>query len=187
MNSDTKATLSTLGTGLTAAAAGYGASSAMGGDNASSLMTGTLSGIMAALLAHMIVRKTIKEQSPLVSGPTAGAASLFAGTTTGVGALGGLSWLENKYGNKINNFLPDLYTKGQQSGNGFLQALSGTLSNYHNDISANLNRVGTGSNSSTYAKILGPVLRNKKAFGAGLVGLATMPIIYKALRGNGSD
>lgn len=195
MDKETRAALSTLGTGLAAGAAGYGASAAMGGDNSSSLMAGTASGLLAALLAHMIMNKTLKESRPLVNRPVATAASLLAGTTTGVGALGGLSYIDDKYGKTISGFLPSLYNKGKASNNEFIKSLSTTLDKYNNSINNTIATLGTPTRSKdgkiippkTSTKILGKMLRNKKAVGAGAVGLATMPLVYKLLRGNGSD
>lgn len=206
MNKNTQAALSTIGTGLAAGAAGYGASSAMGGDDTTSLMTATASGLLASLLAHLITKKTIVEPQPLVGRGLAASTGALAGGTTALSTLGGLAYLDDKFGNKVSPYISDsLRNAGWEKRNSFVGQLpkgkslplipkDGTLAplarelyKANRKLSGSVATMGTGDKASKLGKLVGPLLRNKKWTAASVAGLATIPLVYKALRGNGSD
>lgn len=185
MKESVRQNLTTAGIGTAAGAAGFAAAKGLGNDGATSTAVGAGVGLTAALLAAVIHRKT-SQRSPIMSPGAAATTSLIGGGAVGMGSLAGMNAISDnaqyKTGvNKAKNFIyamaaqPDAPIK-----NAFGRALLdiGRLSSPASEWS---------DNKSWIKNVFNAARRHKRIGASALIGAASMPFIYNALRGNGSD
>jgi hypothetical protein len=185
MKESVRQNLTTAGIGTAAGAAGFAAAKGLGNDGATSTAVGAGVGLTAALLAAVINRK-VKQRPPLMSPTNAAIASATGGGAIGIASLTGMNALsENdsykKGVSKASDFILDLATKPNAPiqnafGKSLLElgSLSGTPAAWDN-------------NSSWIKNVFNAARRHKRIGASALIGLASTPFIYNALRGNGSD
>ena len=185
MKESLRQNLTTAGIGTAAGAAGFAAAKGLGNDGATSTAVGAGVGITAALLAAVINRK-VKQQSPLMSPGNATIASALGGGSLGIASLTGMNAISENAQykssvNKAKNFIEDLaYAPNAPLKNAFGNALLdiGNLPGYPEPWS---------DKNSWIKNVFNAARRHKRIGASALIGAASMPFIYNALRGNGSD
>lgn len=185
MKESVRQNLTAAGIGTAAGAAGFAAAKGLGNDGATSTAVGAGVGLTAALLAAVINRK-VKQRPPVMSPGNAAVTSALGGGSLGIASLTGINTVldsaQYKSGvNKAHNFVEGL-AKSPNSPikNAFGKALL--------DIGKLPGSPQPWSDNNSWIKNVFNAARRHKRIGASaLIGLASTPFIYNALRGNGSD
>lgn len=185
MKDSLKQQLTTAGIGSAAGAAGFAAAKGLGNDTATSATVGAGVGLTAALLAAIINRK-VSQRSPLMSPANAAVTSAAGGAGIGLASLTGMNAISANAGykagmNKASDFILDLATKPDAP---IQNALGKSLL----ELGRLPGRPAKWKPDAPWIKNVFNAARRHKRIGASaLLGLASTPFIYSALRGNGSD
>ena len=186
MKESVRQNLTTAGIGTAAGAAGFAAAKGLGNDGATSTAVGAGVGLTAALLAAVIHKKT-SQRSPMMSPGAAVSTSLIGGGAVGMGSLAGMHALSES----------DLFKNTQKKSVSLIDSLINKKNApVQNAIGKAFKELGGltpapadkwDSKSSFVKNIFNAARRHKRIGGSMLLGAASMPFIYNALRGNGSD
>lgn len=175
MNNELKQSLGVAGVGAAAAAAGFGASKAYGNDSGTSVMYSAGAGLTASVLAH-VIQKKVNERQPIAGKTNSLLASLVAGTGVSVASLTGLNALLN---NKA------FMSRAQKANKTVFDSPVGkSLTGLNKALSDTVQAIPYLNKGKNLSKAVG---RNKPAIASLLAGAATVPFVYNALRGSGSD